>query len=1037
MAQSPGATSMNTSSKPIFYNAGVSRPQSFVLALAVSATLISCTKKQESATINLVMPQSISNFDNGQLQKTEQKALQKMVQNVSRKTVSASSSQELPDWNTALNPTAGSQINCFAVFVGGPNLSGNSCSVTDSGVEREITFGPHIGFVPSGATVRLEVPAGPDRVFHVIGLRSATAAACSSFQNTEIDETNLSEPFLIASQRADIPAGESTLNIVASLNVDKKISTCSFVNGGGGGGGGGTTTITFGNTNDGSLSTTSGNHYLFQYYTAVGTPSPGLMHTPKSGGVPSTKILGSDRRVTEVATTGAYAGRLLKVATPFTANEFDVGDEVIWHVSSGNAIPGPPDDPVTGACGGGLYLGRYGFAKIEAVTATDELRLSTSIAENPGQVRNSLLAAPTNFSPGFCRIAITRVSNFDEIDIENSSSLDIFPKAFDQEQGTGGTLVLRAKRLDIDGTLTLSATGRGFLGGAPTYSGNGLSGFGGFGLANPAGNGGGALISAVGGGGGAGAGEGGLEGTPTGRPRGGTPLTHGQAESFASISGGNLHSCGITTSGRVKCFGDGQSLQLGMGPTLASVFSTPHAIDSSGSFTSVVAGYRHSCALRNSDRFAFCWGLGSSGQLGHNAVTSSGVPIAANGARAYSQITASPDGNFTCAVAASTPLGYCWGEGSGGQLGNSSLTDRLIPTAISGGFLFKKISAGQSHACGVTTGNQVYCWGNNGSGRLGDGSQTSTTVPILIDTGVTYKDVAAGGSHTCGITSTDDVKCWGSGSFGQLGTGAAPSFILVPTAANTGGIKYKSITAGTVHTCALSLTDDIYCWGHNISGQLGDSTFTSRSEPTLIPGGIKFKQVSAGSTHACAVHLNNQTSYCWGNSESGQLGIGGFTNQSTPGKVRDQLYPLPVTEQKTFNGGGGGSGDQYGGNGGGIILVYAKEIRGSGNLSITAKGSNGLGTAVGGGGGGGGTIGLASRRIEVASISLFANGGDGKAGFSSGGGGGGAIEVLQCNAQSSTTPMMFVSGGIGSGVSFGGAYGVLKLENLEPLCSLD
>ena len=350
---------------------------------------------------------------------------------------------------------------------------------------------------------------------------------------------------------------------------------------------------------------------------------------------------------------------------------------------------------------------------------------------------------------------------------------------------------------------------------------------------------------------------------------------------------------------------------------------------------------------------------------------------------------------------------------------------------------FKKISAGTYHACGITTGDQVYCWGNNGNGRLGDNSVTSTTVPILIDSGVNYKDIAAGGSHTCGITSSDDVKCWGAGSSGQLGTGSTPGQILVPTNANTSGVKYKSITAGKFHTCGLSSADGIYCWGNNTSGQVGDSTTTSRFEPRLVPGGIKFKSVSAGVDHTCTVTLANQESYCWGNSESGQLGIGSFNNHSAPAKVRDQVYPLPFTERKFFNGGGGGAGDNQGGHGGGVILVFAKEILGSGTMWINASGSNGPGTTIGSGGGGGGTIGLASRRIALTTLSLSAAGGNGTTSITAGGGGGGAIQVLRCNAQSPATPNMSVSGGIGTGGAFGGAYGIKKLENLESLCNLD
>lgn len=1015
-----------------------------VAALAIAVTLTSCTKKHESASIKLVMPHSISTYAAPTGQNLDQQTGLKFASPKSQKTVSTRSNSEIPQWNTSLNPTAGLQINCFAVFVGGPNLSGNSCDLTDAGVARKIDFGPHIGFVPSGATVRVDVPAGPDRVFHIVGLRSATAAACSNFQNTQIDETNLSEPFLIASQRADIPAGESTLNVVASLNLNRKISTCSFVNSGGGGGGddggggGGGTTISFGNSRDGDLTSVSGAHYLFQNFVAVGTPSPGLTHTPKMGGIASTKILGADRRVTAIATAGAEAGRLVTVAVPFTSEVFEVGDEVIWHVSSGKSNPGAPDDPVAGACGGGLYLGRYGFATVEATPTTTQLLLSTSIADDPALIRNSMLTAATNNMPGFCRIAITRVSNFDDIQIASGSTLYIYPKEFDQEQGTGGTLVLRAKRLAIDGTFNLIANGTGYRGGLPAYAGGSVFGFGGYGATLSSGSGGGVSLGAVGGAGGAGAGEGGLESTLSGRPQGGLPLTHGQSDLFTSISSGNLHSCGLTASGKIKCFGDGQSHQLGMGASVLSVFTTPHQIESEEVYSNVVSGFRHSCAIRSSNSQAYCWGQGTSGQIGNNALINTGVPLMTSGSNTFSMLSSS-HGSFTCGIALITGTGYCWGLGTSGQLGNGLATTSAVPVAVSGGHSFKKISAGEFHACGISSTNQIYCWGDNVFGRIGDATTVQRNAPVLVDGGTTYKDVAAGGSHTCGITSTDDLKCWGAGSFGQLGTGSSPTEQVSPVSVAAGGSKYKSITAGLTHTCAITTTDDLQCWGKNSSGQLGDLSFANRNLPTPISATVKFKQVSAGGNHTCGVSLNNEASYCWGNSELGQLGNGSFNNQWEPVKVRDQLYPFPITEQKMFKGGGGGAGstDQNGGNGGGVVLVFAKEISGTGSMTVSATGGVGSGFDFGSGGGGGGTIGLATRAMSLPSVSLFAKGGAGATGFSSGGGGGGAIEVRRCASQSTISPAMSAIGGFGTGTSLGGAYGVLKLENLEPLCSLD
>lgn len=183
-----------------------------LLAALFSAALAAtgCTKKSDISHVTVALPNAMS-FD------ADKASAPGELRSISR-SVSATAEDD-PEWNTSLNPTAGSQLNCFAIFVGGPNLTGNSCTVSDNSTVRRIDFGPNLGFLPAGSLVRMDIPSGPDRVFHVVGLRASSASACSSYNNTEINSDELSEPFLIASQRANIPAGESTVEIVGALDL--------------------------------------------------------------------------------------------------------------------------------------------------------------------------------------------------------------------------------------------------------------------------------------------------------------------------------------------------------------------------------------------------------------------------------------------------------------------------------------------------------------------------------------------------------------------------------------------------------------------------------------------------------------------------------------------------------------------------------------------------------------------------------------------------------------------------------------------------
>ncbi len=989
--------------------------------VVLMAAQVGCTKKTEVASVKIVMPNAIS----------AKPAVAKTKSPIVKS--NSTSSEEAPEWNTTLNPTVGSEINCFAVFVGGPNLAGNSCAVEDNGANRTITFGPNLGFVPSGSTIRVDVPAGADRVFHIVGLKSGTASACSNYQGKSLDSSNLSEPFLIASQRADVPAGESSLAITASLDLNKKISTCSFVQGPPPGA---TNTISFGDRRDGKLTLTGANIVnLDAGSDSYNMPATGYSHLPNATGVAPTKYFSSYLRVTNVATTGEGAGKVL--TTPVFASErFEAGDEVLWHVSSGNAVPGPPDDPINGACGGDLYLGKFGFAKITNVGGGGtEITLDKSISQNPGLIKNANLVALTSNASGFCRIALTRVPNFDEIDVGVGGTMYFYSAPFDSENGTGGTLVFRAKRIVANGTLALVGSGNGYQGGVPGISAGGsvMGPNGAFG--GPSFGSGGGSKSTIGGAGGAGAGEGGSMGAITGA-KGGVPISHGVGNTFTALSAGTAHTCGISSDGALRCFGDSTYGQLGAGMQLFSRYS-PQLVDSSLTFKSVSSGMQHTCAIGSDDR-AYCWGNGLYGKLGDGFATDRFTPVIVPDATAYSQISASATGSHTCAITLATKKLRCWGFNASGQLGDGSTSDRPNPTDIDIAINYKAVSAGALHTCAITDTGVLKCWGDNSESQLGDGSTLPTLTPIVIDSGTSYKRISAGAIHTCGITTLDELRCWGIGGGGRLGVGDSLGRDI-PTPVLSGGITYREVSAGSAHSCAVSISNQIRCFGANLYGQIGDNTNVNRETPTVLNSTDVFASVTAGDTHSCGITTTGLPQ-CWGQGHSGQLGTGDAASvNNLPRNVRNQAITLPLADGKTYFGGGGGAGTSNGAKGGGLVIVMAKEVIGSGSIQATAEGGTGSGGSYASGGGGGGVIGLMSRSLNLSTVNLNSKGGNGSSGsFESAGGGGGIVEIQLCNASSSTFASANVAGGLGVAPSLReGARGIVRRTNVTTLCTAE
>ena len=172
---------------------------------------------------------------------------------------------------------------------------------------------------------------------------------------------------------------------------------------------------------------------------------------------------------------------------------------------------------------------------------------------------------------------------------------------------------------------------------------------------------------------------------------------------------------------------------------------------------------------------------------------------------------------------------------------------------------FAQVSVGHLYSCGVTTTNAAYCWGYNGSGQLGDGTGGGglfRTQPTRVVGGLTFRQVSAGHLHTCGVTTGNVAYCWGGNSSGQLGDGSRTDRLRPVRVA--GGLLLRSVTAGGDffgdYTCGVTTTNVAYCWGANFFGQLGDGTMTARLRPVRVAGGLAFRQVSAGHNwHTCGV----------------------------------------------------------------------------------------------------------------------------------------------------------------------------------------
>ena len=354
---------------------------------------------------------------------------------------------------------------------------------------------------------------------------------------------------------------------------------------------------------------------------------------------------------------------------------------------------------------------------------------------------------------------------------------------------------------------------------------------------------------------------------------------------WLSISAGEDHTCGIRRPGTLYCWGDNTNGELGNGSFGGST-AVPMSVSGATNWRSVSAGADHTCATRGSGRI-WCWGADTAGQLGNGAPNESqDHPVRI----AFADWTAvSAGGQHTCGRRATGRL-YCWGSDSAGVLGDGGADDeRSQPTLVAGGITnWTAVSAGDHHNCARRANGQVLCWGDDGDGQLGNGGGSNDRdVPTPIAGGGNWRSVSSGDMHSCAVRATGQASCWGLDAEGAIGDGVPAGIRYAPVQVVGPVTDWTSISAGGLHTCARRSTGELYCWGLDAHGQVGDGgTSTNRHAPSEVGGGATdWLSVDAGGFHSCA-RTRTGRAYCWGDDDDGEVGDGPtIADHSRPGEV--------------------------------------------------------------------------------------------------------------------------------------------------------
>jgi alpha-tubulin suppressor-like RCC1 family protein len=263
------------------------------------------------------------------------------------------------------------------------------------------------------------------------------------------------------------------------------------------------------------------------------------------------------------------------------------------------------------------------------------------------------------------------------------------------------------------------------------------------------------------------------------------------ALAFKAITVGQSHGCALTVAGAAYCWGNNDFGKLGADTPAVSI-SHPVAVAGGRTYTAIAAGWYHTCAIATGGAL-YCWGNNGWGQLGIADSADSQVhraPEPVAGGHVFKAIDAT--NAHTCALTTSGAA-YCWGLGSSGQVGNGERSVEPLPALVDGNRTYAALSIGVNHSCAIAGGGQLFCWGGNGGAQLG-GTTTDvcvlgptpaeqppcSDVPIPSAAGHLFRSVAAGGFHTCAVKSSGGAWCWGGNTAGQIGNGAAGASVVTP-----------------------------------------------------------------------------------------------------------------------------------------------------------------------------------------------------------------------------------------------------------------
>ena len=344
------------------------------------------------------------------------------------------------------------------------------------------------------------------------------------------------------------------------------------------------------------------------------------------------------------------------------------------------------------------------------------------------------------------------------------------------------------------------------------------------------------------------------------------------AQCYNKIAVNQWVSATIRVNGTLWTWGNNSKGQLGDGTTTSK--DIPTQIGTSTLWQEIGINYSHTIGIRNGRLFT--WGNNTSGQLGDGTFISKLVPTQIGTATNWKKVSAGD--NHSVAIKQNGTI-WAFGDNDFGQLGTGNFTASNVPLQVGNASNWAKVVTGLRRTVALKTDGTLWCWGQ--ATPNSSTNSINSNVPLQIGTSNQWKDISLGYEHNLLLKTNNTLWGWGQNNYCALGNGTTINMFGLPQQIGT-ATNWKTVTAGRDFSTGIKQNGTLWAWGLNYNGQFGNNSTTNSATPIQIGTATNWRNTYSSFNHTIAQKTTNDQIWIWGYNIFGQLGNGNSNDVSTP-----------------------------------------------------------------------------------------------------------------------------------------------------------